>query len=276
MTIAKGIALVTGASQGIGRAIALRLASDGFDVALNDVPSREAILGIAAEEVVARGRRAHCVLADVSSEKQVETMVSDVVRALGGLDVMVANAGISMMRSFVDTTAEELDRILGVNVRGTFLCYKYAAKHMIEQGRGGRIIGKPPITFSIFASLILASHVFVRRMLRHRQAGTSIIERLFGKQFAIRGLTQSAALEFGAHGITVNAYTPGPVKTPMWDDLEAGIGSPPGALEEQLSKTAAVGYVGVPTDIAALVSFLASKESHLLTGQSISIDGVGI
>jgi len=252
MTIAKGIALVTGASQGIGRAIALRLASDGFDVALNDVPSREAILGLAAEEVVARGRRAHCVLADVSSEKQVETMVSDVVRALGGLDVMVANAGISMMKSFVDTTAEELDRILGVNVRGTFLCYKYAAKHMIEQGRGGRIIGACSGT--------------------GKQAQASL-SAYSASKFAIRGLTQSAALEFGAHGITVNAYTPGPVKTPMWDDLEAGIGSPPGALEEQLSKTAAVGYVGVPTDIAALVSFLASKESHLLTGQSISIDG---
>ena len=86
--MSKGVALVTGASQGIGRAIALRLATDGFDVALNDIPSQEAMLRITADEVASRGRRVHCVLADVSSEKQVESMVSDAVRALGGLDVV--------------------------------------------------------------------------------------------------------------------------------------------------------------------------------------------
>ncbi|KAH8996665.1 hypothetical protein EDB92DRAFT_1841104 [Lactarius akahatsu] len=238
----KGVALVTGASQGIGRAIALRLASDGFDVALNDIPACEAMLATAAEEVAARGRRAHCILADVSNDQQVETMVFDVVRVLGGLDVMVANAGISMMKSIFDMST----------FSGTFLCYKYAGKQMMAQGRGGRIIGACSGT---------------------GKQGQASLSAYSASKFGIRALTQCAALEFGKYRITVNAYAPGPVKTPMWDDLEVGIGTPPGVLEDQLSKTAAVGYVGVPNDIAALVSFLASKESHLLTGQAISIDG---
>ncbi|KAI0300554.1 acetoin reductase family protein [Multifurca ochricompacta] len=250
MALAKGVALITGASQGIGRAIALRLASDGFDVALNDIPVHEALLKTTAQEVVAHGRRAHYVLADVSSEQEVETMVSDVVRVLGGLDVMVANAGISIMKTFVETSAEDLDRILAVNLRGTFLCYKYAGKQMIAQGRGGRIIGACSTS---------------------GKQGQPSLSAYCASKFGIRALTQCAALEFGSHGITVNAYAPGPVKTSMWDYLEAGLGTPPGALEEQLSKAAALGRVGVPSDIASLVSFLASKESYLITGQAVCI-----
>jgi len=239
---------VTGASQGIGRAIALRLAADGYDIALNDIPAQEATLRVTEEESTSLGRRAHCVLADVSSEEQVQTMVSDVVRELGGLDVMVANAGIYLKKGFVETTVEDLDRIYGINLRGTFLCYKYAGLQMIAQGRGGRIIG--------------ACSGLGKQASAHATAYSA-------SKFGVRGLTQSAALEFGAHGITVNAYAPGPVKTPMWDGIAAKLRTP----IEVVEKGAAVGYMGVPTDIAALVSFLASKESHLITGQSINIDG---
>ncbi|KAI0285438.1 NAD(P)-binding protein [Russula aff. rugulosa BPL654] len=252
MSIGKGVALVTGAAQGIGHAIALRLASDGYDIALNDLSAQEEALRVTAEEVASRGRRVHCVLADVSSEIQVQTMVSDVVRELGGLDVMVANAGIILMKSFVETTGEDLDRIIGVNLRGTFLCYKYAGLQMIAQGRGGRIIGA------------------CSRAGKQASASSSAYS---ASKFGIRALTQTAALEFGAHGITVNAYAPGPVKTPMWDSVVAMLGTSKEVFEEEKSKSTAVGYIGVPTDIAALVSFLASKESHLITGQSINIDG---
>ncbi|KAH9966301.1 hypothetical protein BJV74DRAFT_879947 [Russula compacta] len=215
MTSTQGVALVTGAGRGIGRAIALRLASDGFDVGLNDIPMQEATLELVAKEVAACGRRAHCVLADVSSEKEVENMVSDVVRTLGGLDVMVANAGISMMRSFVESACSGM----GKQAQASLSAYS-ASKF-----------------------------------------GSSVD--------SVRCDSDHSALEFGGHRITVNSYAPGPVKTPMW----CGLGIPTRVLEEQLPKGAAVGYVGEPNDIAALVSFLASKDSHLITGQSIGIDG---
>ncbi|KAL0950345.1 hypothetical protein HGRIS_010313 [Hohenbuehelia grisea] len=135
------VALITGAGQGFGRAISIRLAKDGFNVALNDLSSNAAQLKAVQNEVAAVGREAVIVPADVTSETEVMKMVDDTVRKLGTLDVMVANAGLAWATPVLEANAMDWDKIFDVNGRGTFLCYKYAAKQMVAQGQGGRIIG---------------------------------------------------------------------------------------------------------------------------------------
>ncbi|KAH7890539.1 hypothetical protein F5I97DRAFT_39944 [Phlebopus sp. FC_14] len=194
MSISKGVALVTGSAQGIGRAIALRLAKDGFDVALNDLESKSAQLHSVAEDVGNIGRKTCFAVADVSDEEQVRGMVQHVANELGGLD-MVANAGIE--QSLCLTTSIDLDlweKVMAVNARGPFLCYKHAATQMIKQGRGGR--------------LIAASSAAGKTSL-------PLISAYCASKFAVRGLTQTAALELARYGITVNSYAPGVTRTAM-------------------------------------------------------------
>lgn len=248
-----GVALVTGCTQGIGRAIATRLAKDGFTLSLNDLPSKDAELQALASELTFEGRRPHVVTGDVSVEADVQRMVESTVEQLGSLDVMVANAGICITKSILSTSAEEWDRIAAVNGRGTFLCYKYAAKQMIEQGHGGRIIGA--------ASLAA-------------KQGFPSLPAYSASKWAVRGLTQSAAQEFGKYGITVNAYAPGIIGT----DMVAGIGSAldsnnPSGFYDRYERKTPVGRNGTPADIASIVSYIASKESSYITGQSISVNG---
>ncbi|KAJ7234764.1 NAD(P)-binding protein [Mycena haematopus] len=246
----KGTAFVTGAAQGIGRSIALRLAEDGFDVAVNDVPENSAKLDAVIAEIKQKGRKSSKHLADVSQDENVKQMVENVVKHHGGLDVMVANAGIlgPSMTVLTEVSADQWDQIMNVNARGTFLCYKYAGLQMIKQGHGGRIIG--------------ASSVAGKKGLAFQTAYCA-------SKFAIRGLTQAAASELGTHGITVNAYAPGAVDTAM---LTGATTSPEDATAVY-KEMSPLKLVGTPEDIANLVSFLASKESQFITGQSISING---
>ncbi|KIJ62324.1 hypothetical protein HYDPIDRAFT_114838 [Hydnomerulius pinastri MD-312] len=250
----KGIALVTGAAQGIGQAIVLRLADDGFDVALNDVPQKGQALDSLAEEVRAKGRQVVVVPGDVSQEEDVKRIVQETTEKLGGLRVMVANAGTFRMGSLTETSLEDFEQLFAVNARGTFLCYKYAAQYMVAQGRGGRILG--------------ASSVVGRR-------GGMEYAAYSGTKFAIRGLTQSAALELGRHGITVNCYAPGPIDTDMLRFLRKGRADK--ATERGIVTPAApfnaVGSDGKAEDIASIVSYLASDEAHFITGQTIGVDG---
>ncbi|KAF5371639.1 hypothetical protein D9758_003558 [Tetrapyrgos nigripes] len=286
------IALVTGAAQGIGRAIALRLAKDGIHVAVNDISTKLDDLNSLSEEIIAMGpgMKSSVHTADVSKEEQVKAMIEGVVETHGGLDVMVANAGIAICNSFLErphpplsryrfksrfvigiliqifsslslsaiATVEEWDRIFSINARGTFLCYKYAGNQMVKQGRGGRIIG--------------ASSIYGKS--GNSAAGCSAYA---GTKFAIRGITQAAAGELGRHCITVNAYAPGFIESPMTVQADKALmekyNFESGQFMETYRALAPVGYVGKPEDIAALVSYLVSEEAHFVTGQTISING---
>ncbi|KAF4607261.1 hypothetical protein EYR38_001322 [Pleurotus pulmonarius] len=258
----KGVALITGAAQGLGRAIALRLASDGFDVALNDIPAKAPALEELVNEIKAGSgtnpeRRAIFVTGSVANEDDVIELVARTVRELGGLDVMVANAGVALNGLISDTSVEDWDALYAVNVRGTFLCYKHAADAMIKQGRGGRIVG--------------ACSIAGKKGYPDSPAYSS-------SKFAVRGLTQSAAQEYGKYGITVNAYAPGSIVTELLGKFDAYNVKKQGLEPGQWTETnrAALGKLLTPTDIANLVSFIVSKDASLITGQSIIADGGGL
>jgi acetoin reductase-like protein len=245
----KGVAIVTGAANGIGRAIALRLSQDGFDLALNDVEANKSLLEQLSKEINDSGKKSAIVVADVTDETEVKNMIASTVEKLGGVDVMVANAGIAIFKPFLQLLVEDWDKLFAVNARGVFLCYKYAAEQMVKQGRGGRIIG--------------ASSTAGKR-------GEFMAAGYSATKHAVRGLTHVAARELAPHKITVNAYAPGATDTPMLRDVA---GPHWAQLEEQNKQLTAVGYMAKPEDIAPVISLLASKEGHFITGTTICVDG---
>ncbi|KAH9835355.1 uncharacterized protein C8Q71DRAFT_837214 [Rhodofomes roseus] len=253
------VAFVSGAAQGIGLVIALRLADDGLDVAVNDIASKKGQLEEVVSQIKSKGRRAIAVPGDVSVEGEVRDIIDKVVADLGGLDVvrilccassaacsqlkLVANAGLLLVAPVQDMDAEEWDRVMAVNIRGTMLQYKYATKQMIKQGRGGRILG--------------ASSVAGKR-------GWGGLSAYSASKFAVRGLTQCLSLELSKHNITVNCYAPGIVMTQMAQDLGAGLA--------RVGMPAEI-PVGEPESVASIVSYLAKPEASFVTGQSISPNG---
>ncbi|KAI5886369.1 NAD(P)-binding protein [Schizophyllum commune H4-8] len=250
MTSAR-VALVTGAAQGIGKAIALRLNSDGFAIALSDLPAKREALEDVAKLINSGGGRAAVFTGDVSVEEDVKNMVDGAAEVLGGFHVIVANAGISIPRSLLEETSEGFDLQMAVNARSVFLAFKHAARQILAQGHHeGRLIA---------ACSICGKH------------GYTNTAAYSASKFAIRGITQSAAHELGPHGITVNAYAPGGIDTEMTRvSLATGRS---GFTMEGMANSVPVKRIGQPEDIANLVSYLASKEASYMTGQTISIDG---
>jgi meso-butanediol dehydrogenase/(S,S)-butanediol dehydrogenase/diacetyl reductase len=248
------VALVTGAGMGIGKAIAQRLAGDGFAVAVNDVSAANATA--TAEELQTSGVSATAAPGDVSDREQVFAMVEKTVADLGRLDVMVANAGIVQVDPILAITEEDFDRLYAINVKGVLWCAQAAAQQMIEQGGGGKIINAA-------SSAAHTSH--------------AVLGTYGSSKFCVRALTHVMAQEFAPHGITVNSYCPGIVDTGMWDTIDSRaaevLGIPKGAMKQKALEGIVLGRLQTPEDVANFVSFLASGDADYVTGQNMLTDG---
>ncbi|MFR8086992.1 MAG: 3-oxoacyl-[acyl-carrier-protein] reductase [Lachnospirales bacterium] len=237
------VALVTGASRGIGRSIALRLARQGFFVVVNYRGAQTRAQGV-LDEIENAGGQGRIYPCDVASETDVKTMIETIVKQYGRLDVVVNNAGVTKDNLILRMKAEDLDLVLDTNLKGTFYCMKYAAKQMLRQ-RSGRIIN-------------ISSIVGI-----HGNAGQV---NYSASKAGIIGMTKSLAKELGSRGITVNAVAPGFIETEMTEDL-------PEEIKKKMQESIPLGHFGQSEDIAAAVSFLASEGAAYITGQVLGVDG---
>ena len=270
------VAIVTGAGgrHGIGRAIALRLAQEGADVVVTDIQrSTDAMrpedrqtgwrrLDSVVGEIEALGRQALGLFSDVSDPAQVSVMVAQTVERFGHIDILVNNAGSQPGRDrvlLVDLEEDAFDEVMRVNVKGTYLCSRAVATHMVGRGGGGKII-------------IISSGAGKRGRARFAAYCSS--------KFALIGFTQSIAQELAEHRINVNAICPGLVDTERTDFIAAALAPEGQSAEEhrvlmirERSQTVPLGRVAQGDDIARTAAFLASGESDYLTGLSISVAG---
>lgn len=237
------VALVTGASRGIGRAIALKLAQDGFAVGVNYASSAGKAEEV-VEEIVAAGGAAVAVQADVSDAEAVAAMFDTVADALGPVTVLVNNAGITDDGLLLRMSPEQWDRVVDTNLRSVFLCTKTALRGMIR-AKGGRII-----------NISSVSGVY----------GNAGQGNYSASKAGVIGFTKATAKEVGSRGITVNAVAPGFIATDMTDALGEDATS---AAADQIS----LGRLGTPEEVASVVGYLASDGASYITGQTIVIDG---
>ena len=253
MMLPDKIAIVTGASKGIGRAIALRFAMEGANIiiACRDTDEGEKI----AQMIREMGRKCLVVKCDVSNIQEVEDMVEKTIQKFGRIDILVNNAGVSSMAPMVDLKEKDWDFNMDMNAKGQFLCSRAVAKHMIKQ-KSGKIINNASLAAKRGA-----------RFLAHYSAS----------KFAVLGLTYTMAIELAPYNITVNAVCPGIVETNMirrewkWEGDLRGI--TPNEVRKEVLLTIPLGRLAKPEDVAGVIAFLASEDADYITGQAINING---
>ncbi|EJD06784.1 NAD-binding protein [Fomitiporia mediterranea MF3/22] len=231
------VAVVTGAGQGIGQAIALRLADDGIDIAVNDIQSKQNQMDNVVEQIRKKGRRAIGIPGDVTLEADIAALVEKAAQELGGVDIMVANAGIFQPSPLLETPTEKFDAMYAINIRGVFLCFKYAGLQMLRVPfwASKRQLIAQPIRLQSLQSAVLYNPPVCHPM------------------------------ELRKYGITVNAYAPGFINTKMLANASA--------LDASMKKAAEVAPIGEPESIASIVSYIAKPESYFVNGQAISVNG---
>ncbi|MGH7174953.1 MAG: SDR family NAD(P)-dependent oxidoreductase [Minisyncoccia bacterium] len=246
----KPLAIVTGGGSGIGAAIATTLAERGHYIVVADID-------LAAAERVAAECGGEAVRLDVSDPQMVNDVVDSVAARHGRLDVMVANAGVSRMQSFLDVTPSDLARTIEVNLYGVFYCGQAAAKHMAKSGTGGAIVN----TASMAA----------------KEGGVPFLADYVASKFGVLGLTQAMAFELARYKIRVNCVCPGFVVTSMqtreleWESRLRGVSVV--EVENLMIRRTPLGRLESPMDVATVVAFLASSDSAFVTGEALSING---
>lgn len=249
------VCIVTGAAQGIGRAIAHDLAKEGGSVVVADLNEEKA--QAVAKEITDAGNKAIAVKVDVTDRTSVQSMIQKTVEEFGRLDVMFNNAGVNKPMDFLEVTKENWDMIMTVNGWGVLLGMQEAAKQMIKQGGGGKIIN----TASAVA-----------------RTGFDNIAPYSASKSSVIIMTQSAARALAQHDIRVNSFSPGVVETPLWEmldqmEMDAGNTEKPGEAIKGAAGNTIVGRPSTPQDIVGTTTFLASDESDMMTGQCVAIDG---
>ena len=246
MSQARGTALVTGASQGLGATIALRLAREGYDVALAS-PATDR-LAATAQGVAAHGRRAHPVALDLREQASIERAFAEVVQAFGTLDLLVNNAGVALHRKALEVTRAQWNDVIAVMLSGTFFLSQQMGRHLVAAERPGCIVS------------LASTHGLVG--LAQRSA--------YGiAKGGIIQMTRMLAIEWAAYGIRVNAVAPGTVETPS---RKARHDADPAARAQMLARIPS-GRFSVPEEVAAAVAYLASPDAASITGQTLVLDG---